>query len=252
MERQMVASLDLDSWDARAWFSKKPLTEQSVLARLADGNLQCHAANQGACLHDIAAWREHIWAPDDNGYQWAGVPCSEHGRPAHEPNDSDWTSDKNRPYRAIDRNDAETILETYSWGGRIVRRRLGIVEWKWLSNAWCPTLRVAKHIYARAAGLEKLAKHIGKLLRELADQPIQPGDEPEWWRSRGELLAAARVALSEEHTRISPKALLKATRTALDLLDLLDEEGGLGESMNASLKNMRDHWHELAVKEQGA
>ena len=95
----------------------------------------------------------------------------------------------------------------------------------------------------------EFAERMDGLLRELADQPARPGDEPDWQRSRGELLAGTLATLAGARARNSPRARLEAVRAALDAADLIDENGGLDERAKTSLRNAHDRWRALAAPE---
>ena len=95
----------------------------------------------------------------------------------------------------------------------------------------------------------ELAERMDGLLRELADQPPRLDDEPDWQRSRGELLAGTLATLADARAKNSPRARLEAVRAALDTADLIDENSGLDERAKTSLSTARDRWRALATPE---
>ena len=95
----------------------------------------------------------------------------------------------------------------------------------------------------------ELAARMDGLLRELADQPARLDDEPDWQRSRGELLAGTLATLAGARAGISPRARLEAVRAALDAVVLINENGGLGERAKTCLRIAHDRWRALAAPE---
>ena len=98
----------------------------------------------------------------------------------------------------------------------------------------------------------ELAGRMDGLLRELADRPARPGDEPDWQRSRGELLAGTLATLAGARARNSPRARLNAIRAALDAVDLIDENDELDEHVKTSLRDAHDRWRALAAPERAS
>lgn len=96
----------------------------------------------------------------------------------------------------------------------------------------------------------ELAERMDGLLRALADRPARPDDEPDWQRSRGELLAGTLAALAGARARDSARARLQAVRAALDAVDLISENGELDERAKTSLSAARDRWRALAAPER--
>ena len=95
----------------------------------------------------------------------------------------------------------------------------------------------------------ELAARMDGLLRELADQPARLDDEPDWQRSRGELLAGTLATLAGARARNSLRARLEAVRAALDAVDLINENGGLDERAKTSLRTAHDRWRALTAPE---